>query len=59
MQDHDWPFRRIDYIMIRCARHGGPTLAVSDCRLAFDQPVNGWWASDHFGVVADLALPPR
>lgn len=23
----------------------------------FDQPVDGVWASDHFGLVADLALP--
>jgi hypothetical protein len=22
-----------------------------------DEPVNGVWASDHFGVVADLVLP--
>jgi len=25
----------------------------------FDEPVDGVWASDHFGVVADLALPTR
>ena len=31
-----------------------PTLPIIDCRLAFDQPVDGIWASDHFGVVADL-----
>jgi hypothetical protein len=22
--DWDWPYRRIDYILIRCAQHGGP-----------------------------------
>lgn len=48
--------RRIDYIMIRCGIHG-PTLDVVDCRLAFDKPVDGVWASDHFAVVADLSAP--
>src|SRR5689334_19587770 len=48
--------RRIDYVMVRCGIHG-PTLDVVDCRLAFDEPVDGVWASDHFGVVADLAVP--
>jgi endonuclease/exonuclease/phosphatase family metal-dependent hydrolase len=48
--------RRIDYILVRCGVHG-PTLRVADCFRAFDRPVGGVWASDHFGVVADLALP--
>jgi hypothetical protein len=42
--------------MVRCGVHG-PTLDVVDCRLAFDQPVDGVWGSDHFGVAADLAVP--
>jgi exonuclease III len=51
--------RRIDYVMVRCGVHG-PTLEVAGCELAFDQPVGGVWASDHFGVVADLRVPaPR
>jgi endonuclease/exonuclease/phosphatase family metal-dependent hydrolase len=50
--------RRIDHIMVRCG-HQGPTLDVADCRLLFDQPVGGVWASDHFGVVADLVVPAR
>ena len=50
--------RRIDYIMVRCGVHG-PTLDVAACSLAFDQPVDGVWASDHFGLVADLELPRR
>jgi endonuclease/exonuclease/phosphatase family metal-dependent hydrolase len=58
MRDHDWPFRRIDYLMVRCGEHGGPTLAIEACGLAFAEPINGVWASDHFGVFADLA-PPR
>jgi endonuclease/exonuclease/phosphatase family metal-dependent hydrolase len=47
------PGRRIDYVMVRCGDHGA-TLDVTDCQLAFDRPVDGVWASDHFGVVADL-----
>ena len=53
----DWPFRRIDYILVRCGVHMGPTLDIRDCQRIFDAPVGGVWASDHFGVVADLAMP--
>ena len=42
--------------MVRCADHG-PTLDVSACERIFEEPVEGVWASDHFGVVADLAIP--
>jgi endonuclease/exonuclease/phosphatase family metal-dependent hydrolase len=59
MNDWDWPFRRIDYIFVRCGKHGGPTLAIASCERIFDEPVDGVWASDHFGLVADLVLPPR
>jgi endonuclease/exonuclease/phosphatase family metal-dependent hydrolase len=48
--------RRIDYVMVRCADHG-PTLEVSGCEQVFDEPVDGVWASDHVGVVADLSIP--
>jgi endonuclease/exonuclease/phosphatase family metal-dependent hydrolase len=54
-----WPQergRRIDYVMVRCGDHG-PTLEVAACARIFDQPVDGVWATDHFGVVADLAVP--
>jgi endonuclease/exonuclease/phosphatase family metal-dependent hydrolase len=57
MRDWDWPFGRIDYVLVRCGMHGGPTLAIDRCALAFDAPVNGVFASDHFGVVADLSVP--
>jgi endonuclease/exonuclease/phosphatase family metal-dependent hydrolase len=50
--------RRIDHVMVRSGPHG-PLLDVADCRLVFDQPVNGVWASDHFGVLADLTTPPH
>jgi endonuclease/exonuclease/phosphatase family metal-dependent hydrolase len=57
VRDWDWPFRRLDYILVRCGEHGGPTLEITGCERVLDQPVNGVWASDHFGVVADLELP--
>jgi endonuclease/exonuclease/phosphatase family metal-dependent hydrolase len=52
--------RRIDYIMVRCNERG-PTLDIAACERIFDRPVDGVWASDHFGVVADLEAhrPPR
>jgi endonuclease/exonuclease/phosphatase family metal-dependent hydrolase len=46
--------RRIDYIFIR-GGEGGPALRVDACERIFDEPVDGVWASDHFGLVADLA----
>ena len=59
LADWDWPFRRLDYVFVRCGAHGGPTLAISSCTRIFDRPVDGVWASDHFGVVADLEIPTR
>jgi endonuclease/exonuclease/phosphatase family metal-dependent hydrolase len=57
MIGRDWPFRRIDYIFVRCGEHEGPTLEIRACELIFDEPVGGVWASDHFGVCADLEPP--
>jgi endonuclease/exonuclease/phosphatase family metal-dependent hydrolase len=54
----DWPFQRIDHVFVRCGEQGGPTLRIAACEVVFDQPVAGVWASDHFAVLADLALPP-
>jgi endonuclease/exonuclease/phosphatase family metal-dependent hydrolase len=48
------PGRRIDYILVRCSDHG-PTLDVRSCERLFDSPVDGVWASDHFGVVAEVS----
>lgn len=48
--------RRIDHIVIRSGSNG-PLLDVADCRLVFDQPLDGVWASDHFGVLAELRRP--
>ena len=52
----DWPFRRIDYIFVRFGAHGGLALDIVACERTFDEPVNGVWASDHFGLVADLKI---
>src|SRR5438067_4174880 len=49
-----WPFKRIDYIFVRCDDRGWPTLRVVESERVFDQAVAGVWASDHFGVRADL-----
>jgi endonuclease/exonuclease/phosphatase family metal-dependent hydrolase len=57
----DWELelgRRIDYIFVRCSDHG-PTLDVRASRQLFDEPVDGVWASDHFGVSADLSALTR
>jgi endonuclease/exonuclease/phosphatase family metal-dependent hydrolase len=60
LPDWDWPSKRLDYVFVRCGLHGGPTLEITACERIFDNPVSGIWASDHFGVVADLELPePR
>lgn len=46
--------RRIDYILVRYDRWG-PTLAVDGCDRFLDTAVDGVWASDHFGVTAELS----
>jgi endonuclease/exonuclease/phosphatase family metal-dependent hydrolase len=48
--------RRIDYVLVRCGTRG-PSLQIAHCHRIFDQAVNGVWASDHFGVLADLQVP--
>ena len=51
----DWPFRRIDYILVRC-QIGSPRLAIERCEIVFDEPAEGVWPSDHFGLMADLVV---
>jgi endonuclease/exonuclease/phosphatase family metal-dependent hydrolase len=54
----DWariPPRRIDYIMVRCDERG-PTLRIRSAGRLFDQPADGVFGTDHFGVAADLEL---
>jgi endonuclease/exonuclease/phosphatase family metal-dependent hydrolase len=61
VRDGDMPLghaRRIDHVMVRGTRHG-PTLLVRACDRIFTEPVGGVRASDHYGVLADLALPSR
>jgi len=53
---HEHP-RRIDYVLIRGPGDGG-TGRPHAPRLAFTEPLDGVYASDHFGVVVDLAAPP-
>ena len=47
------PDRRIDYILSGMAMAGGAGYPVS-CRIIGDQPVDGVWPSDHFGLLAEL-----
>ena len=49
--------RRIDYIFVRADEHG-PTLEITACDLLFEEPVDGVWATDHFGLVAELKVRP-
>ena len=48
--------RRIDYVLVRAGRHG-PLLQVMNCERLLAGPVDSVWASDHYGVIADLSLP--
>lgn len=59
MTSGNWPFelgRRIDYVMVRCTDYG-PTRDITACERIFDEPIEGVLASDHFGIVAELAIP--
>lgn len=49
--------RRLDYVFTG-SWHAHPKAhcRVRAASLAFDQPVGGTWASDHYGVVADLEI---
>ena len=46
--------RRIDYIFVRCDEDG-PTLEITSCALAFAEPIDGTFASDHFGADLEVA----
>jgi endonuclease/exonuclease/phosphatase family metal-dependent hydrolase len=49
--------KRIDYVFIGSwDAHPKAYAHVRTAALAFDQPIDGVWASDHFGVVADLDI---
>jgi endonuclease/exonuclease/phosphatase family metal-dependent hydrolase len=51
-----WPFQVIDHLLVRCGEEGWPTLRTVRCDLVGNVPLGETWASDHFGLVADLAL---
>ena len=53
-----WPYRRIDHIFVRCGADDMPTLVVAACELAFNEAIDGVWASDHFGLIADFTPRP-
>lgn len=53
-----WPYREIDHILVQCRRDGLASLVVRACERVHDRPRDGVWASDHYGLVADLVVPP-
>ncbi|MCC6999991.1 MAG: endonuclease/exonuclease/phosphatase family protein [Deltaproteobacteria bacterium] len=50
--------RRIDYVLVGQERKDGRGR-VLDARVVLDQPVGGVWPSDHYGVLAVVALGPQ
>ncbi len=40
----------------RHGAHGGFAMNITACHKDFDEPFQGVWASDHFGLVAGLTL---
>jgi endonuclease/exonuclease/phosphatase family metal-dependent hydrolase len=49
--------RRIDYVFTGSWHaHPNAHCQVRTARLAFDQPADGVWASDHFGVLVDVEI---
>lgn len=53
----DWPYQRLDHILLRFGEGGNPSLDIMGCEIAFARPVHGVWPSDHFGLVADFLAP--
>ena len=50
---------RIDYVLVGFVQHGahsGSYCRIAAASLAFDQPRDGVWPSDHFGVIVDVDL---
>lgn len=52
------PERRIDYVFVGPPAPGGAGL-VESARVVCDEPRDGIWPSDHFGVYAELRAPPQ
>ncbi len=50
--------RRLDYVFVTPERRDGRGR-VLDCQIVFDRPsAAGVWASDHFGVLAEVQIAP-
>jgi endonuclease/exonuclease/phosphatase family metal-dependent hydrolase len=49
--------RRVDYVFVG-SWHAHPKAYCRVCatKLVLDQPENGLWGSDHFGVLVDLEM---
>jgi endonuclease/exonuclease/phosphatase family metal-dependent hydrolase len=49
--------QRIDYVFIGSwHQHRDAQCQVRSAAVAFDQPIDGVWASDHYGVVVDVDI---
>ena len=47
--------RRIDYVFVGSwYAHPNAHCHIDSAKIAFDQPIDGVWASDHYGVLVDL-----
>ena len=54
------PPKRIDYVFVgNPYRRPGGAGRVLGCELAFHEPRTGTLASDHYGLVVDVAWPTR
>ena len=51
------PDRRIDYVFAGFPRRDG-VGQITHCRVVCNEPKNGVWPSDHFGVYAELRAAP-
>jgi endonuclease/exonuclease/phosphatase family metal-dependent hydrolase len=48
-----WPVIAVHEVDVRCVENG-PTLHIRSCDRFLDEPEDGVWGSDHFGVTAEL-----
>jgi endonuclease/exonuclease/phosphatase family metal-dependent hydrolase len=49
--------RRVDYVFIGSwHEHGDAHCQIRSATLGFNEPIDGVWASDHYGVVVDVEL---
>ena len=54
---HLEPDLRIDYIFVGPPKPNG-VGDIEDCKVVCDEPSDGVWPSDHFGVVAEIRTEP-